>query len=186
LTPVYHFQFCPRCGQRRPPSATAQPFRCAACGFLFFFNPAIAVAVLVMNPDRQALWIRRAKDPGRGKLAMPGGFVDIDETAEAALRRELREEVGLEIRHPEFLCSQPNAYFYHDVTYPVLDLFFIAGAADPSQARALDAVASIEWADPREIPLEELAFPSMQKALVYYRGLTPGAPTLTTPAPHCP
>ena len=164
------FRFCPRCGMARsaPPDA-ADPFRCGACGLVYFFNPAIAVAALVLDGQARGLFIRRANEPARGKLALVGGFVDIGETAEAALRRELLEEVNLELGPLRFLSSHANDYRYQDVVYPVVDLFFVASAIDPSRAAALDGVASFTWADPLTVDLEDLAFASMRYALDGYR-----------------
>jgi len=112
------------------------------------------------------LFIRRAKEPAKGFLAPPGGFVDVGERVEEAVRREVREEVGLEITPPQFLGSFPNSYPYLGVTYPVLDFFLTADAVNPAAAQALDDVESFCWRDPlREITPEELAFPSMHDAL---------------------
>lgn len=166
VKPSEHYHHCPRCGvkQPAPPSGNA-PFACAACGFTLYFNAATAVAVFVRRTDGRTLFIRRAKEPARGKLAPPGGFVDVGETVEDAARREIREEVGLELRDLAFLCSHPNRYHYRDVTYPVLDLFFTATADEATEAKALDDVESIAWLDARAVALEEIAFPSMRVAL---------------------
>lgn len=59
---------------------------------------AVDVVVLTIRNDRlQVMSIRRAQEPGAGGLALPGGFVHLDEDLEAAARRELREETGLEV-----------------------------------------------------------------------------------------
>ena len=68
------FHHCPKCGQRTAPPGKA-PFHCAACGFLFYFNPAIAVGAILQSPDGRVLLVRRAKQPHQGKLTVPGGFV---------------------------------------------------------------------------------------------------------------
>ena len=115
------------------------------------------------------LWGRRARDPAKGKLALPGGFVDVGETAEAALRREIREEVNLTVGPLEFLCSQPNDYSYHGITYPVLDLFFVAPALDTTRLRALDGVDSVHWIAPADLDLEDVAFPSVKRAVAVFR-----------------
>lgn len=86
------FTHCPGCGARRP--ERAEPLSCR-CGFHYYFNPAVAVGGLITDADGRMLFIRRARDPGRGKLGLPGGFVDAGESAEEALRREVEEEVGL-------------------------------------------------------------------------------------------
>jgi ADP-ribose pyrophosphatase YjhB (NUDIX family) len=98
-------------------------------------------------------------------LSIPGGFVDIGETAEDGLRRELREEVNLEVTALEFLCTQPNVYHYQGVTYPVLDLFFVTEAVPGHVAAALEDVESLCWLDPAEVAPEEIAFPSVREGL---------------------
>ena len=127
------------------------------------------MAVFITRPDGQVLLIERAKEPGRGKLAPPGGFIDIGETAESAARREVREEVGLEPEGLSFVGSHPNAYLYAGVTYPVLDLFFAARVGPTAVARALDEVAAVRWLDPRDVDPSGLAFPSMQAAFRQWR-----------------
>jgi 8-oxo-dGTP diphosphatase len=62
-------------------------------------RPAVAVDLAVFGLDGAALrvlLIRRKHDPFAGRWAIPGGFLDIDEPIEAAARRELREETGLD------------------------------------------------------------------------------------------
>ncbi|MFO0955991.1 MAG: NUDIX hydrolase [Isosphaeraceae bacterium] len=64
-------------------------------------RPAVTVDLVVFAPDgpsRRVLLIRRKHDPFAGKLALPGGFLDMDERAMDGARRELREETGLD--HP--------------------------------------------------------------------------------------
>ena len=171
-TPLGHFAHCPRCGARESghggPEASG-PFRCHACGFTLYFNAASAVAAIIVRDDGQALFIRRAADPAKGKLGLPGGFVDPGESAEEALTREVREEVGLEVVALRYLSSHANRYSYAGVTYTTLDLFYTASVNSPEQAAALDAVQSLAWADPLTVDLEEIAFDSMREALHRYR-----------------
>lgn len=168
MRPISHFHFCPRCGERRPDKVPRETFACSACGFLYYFNPASAAAAFVLNPRGEALFIRRAKEPAQGKLAIPGGFVDFGETAEDALRREVQEEVNLELSSLEYLCSAPNEYHYREVTYLVLDLFFVARAKSVSGTAALDGVASYSWLMPAAVDPAELGFSSVRAALSVY------------------
>ena len=169
MIPREFFHHCPRCGAKQAALPAGNSFKCAACGFLYYFNPAIAVAGFVFAADGRALFIRRAKEPAKGRLALPGGFVDFNETAEEALRRETREEVNLDLADLQFLCTRTNSYPYGGVTYPVLDLFFIARVVRAESVAALDGVESFEWTDPHAVALESIAFPSIRNALVLLR-----------------
>lgn len=166
MRPIEHFKHCPRCGAPLQERTQPNSISCPACQFLHFFNPTVSVAAFVMAADGRVLFIKRAKEPGQGRLAPPGGFVDFDETAEAALHREIHEEVGLELASIEYLCSAVNHYQYQGVTYPVLDLFFVAHMADGQEASALDDVESCVWLQPETVQPEQLAFESMQVAFV--------------------
>jgi ADP-ribose pyrophosphatase YjhB (NUDIX family) len=168
--PWRQFDACPRCGERslERPADGANPFRCGRCGFVLYFNAASAVAALVVDAGGRMLFIRREQEPARGLLAMPGGFVDPGETAEEALRREVREEVGLEVRGIRYLASFANRYPYAGVIYFTLDLFFTCEADETAHPQALDAVTSVEWRDPSAVNPTEIAFDSMRAALRTY------------------
>lgn len=168
LEPFRQFKRCPKCGAPGPGEASLNPFRCEACRLVLYFNPASAVAAFVRRGDGHVLYTRRAKDPGKDRLGMPGGFVDIGETAEEALRREVKEEVGLDLGALEYLSSYPNQYPYAGVTYNTLDLFYVAEATDPARATSLDAVASVAWLDPSTVDPGDVAFESMRLALRDY------------------
>ena len=166
MRPTELFRFCPRCGSPRAAETVGQtPLRCAACGFTFYFNPTVAAACFIFDPQGRVLLIRRAKDPSAGKFGVPGGFIDFGESAEEGMRREVREEVGLAVERVRFLTSFPNLYPYREVIYPVVDLYFAADAVNPEAAQAIEAVASFEWRLPADVPDAECAFDSMRVAL---------------------
>jgi ADP-ribose pyrophosphatase YjhB (NUDIX family) len=170
MRPIDLFRFCPRCGSPRSVANQGHsPLKCHACSLVFHFNPTVAAAALVFDPEGRILLIRRAKDPSAGKLGVPGGFIDIGESAEEGLRREVLEEVGLEIDQLRFLTSFPNSYHYREVTYPVVDLYFTAVAVNPALARPLDAVVGIEWLHPGDVQDDDIAFPSMKVAIARVR-----------------
>lgn len=63
-----------------------------------FEKPGVTVDCVVFDDRDRLLLIRRRNPPFAGKFALPGGFVDPSETTEAAARRELAEETGLDAR----------------------------------------------------------------------------------------
>lgn len=71
--------------------------------------PEPTVGALIFNAQGQLFLMRSHK--WRGQWVIPGGHVELGETMEQALRREIREETGLEIRDIEFICFQE---FIHD------------------------------------------------------------------------
>lgn len=166
-----HFHFCPRCGVGRAAAAGANPYRCGACGFAFYFNTASAVAVFIEDGNGKVLFIRRGREPGRGKLALTGGFTDPRETGEEATRREIREELGLELAGLTFVGAWPNQYYAGGFLVHVLDIFFRAEAATTAMTLDAEEVGGVEWLDPGTVDPEEIAFPSMRQALgAYLRG----------------
>jgi len=164
VKPSSFFHHCPSCGARLK-QTIGNPLVCPACGFTYYFNPALAVAGILLDPANRVLLTRRAHEPAQGKLALPGGFVESGEAAEVALSREIQEEVGLKVTGFDYLCSRPNEYPYRGVTYPVLDLFFTARVPTSGEAVARDEIAGIEWVSLEVIDLEQIAFRSIREAL---------------------
>ena len=90
-------------------------------------------------------------------------------TAEDATRREVMEELGVEVSALSFLCTSPNVYPYRGIIYTVCDLFFVAELAEQSFTLAPREVESTIWLAPQAIDLDEIAFSSMRAALTLYR-----------------
>lgn len=91
-------RFCPQCGApltMRERFGRPRPV-CTVCDGTVFIDPKVAVAVLITRGE-EVLLVQRANDPGRGKWALPAGFIDPDEDPRAAAVREAAEETGLEI-----------------------------------------------------------------------------------------
>ena len=166
-------RFCPNCGKVLEKQHRENHLECAHCGFVLFFNAATAAAVILCDKEGRILLTRRAKDPAKGKLDLPGGFADIFETPEEAACRELAEECGIPLL-PEkmtYFYSDANRYAYRGVTYVSTDLYFTAEVTVFSEARALDESSEIVCLRPEEIDLAEISFDSARNALVRFMAL---------------
>jgi NAD+ diphosphatase len=99
-------RFCGRCGQATEPLADQRARQCPGCGLAAYPRLAPAVIVLVERGDGRVLLARNAgfSAPFYSCLA---GFVEPGETLEEAVRREVREEVGIEVRDLRYFGSQP-------------------------------------------------------------------------------
>ena len=158
-------RFCPRCGKQAE-VAGCVPFRCTQCGFANFFGPVAAVGGLVTNEQGELLLVRRAREPGKGKWGLPGGFVDRNETIEQALSREVLEETNLCVKDASYLTSFPNLYEYAGAVSPVIDLFYVCEVVDRGAIRLADGeLDSFLWVNPTDEHLAEMAFPSNRRAI---------------------
>ncbi|MFH9353671.1 NUDIX domain-containing protein [Kitasatospora sp. NPDC017646] len=93
------FSHCHFCGTPYPPGTDAWPRTCPGCAEISYRNPLpVAVTVLpVSRPDADPalVVIRRTIEPGYGRLAFPGGYMDYGESWQQACVRELGEETGI-------------------------------------------------------------------------------------------
>lgn len=85
---------CSYCGRAYAPGA-GWPRTCAGCGNTIWRNP-IPVIVTLVPVGAGLLGVRRDIEPKKGKLALPGGFIDFGESWQHAAARELREETGVD------------------------------------------------------------------------------------------
>jgi len=168
IRPAESFRHCPRCGDGPGVTVEGPLLRCAACGFHFHFNPAVAAGLVVRDTEGRVLLLRRSHEPRRGAFGFPGGFVDEGESLEEALAREAREETGLEVEGIAFLGGWPNVYSWRGVDYPVLDLFFTGRGRTGSVASARHEVDEIVWARPADVDPATLAFPTTRAAFARF------------------
>jgi 8-oxo-dGTP diphosphatase len=156
-------RFCPLCGgglERRavPPDMREQAV-CGHCEFVFYLHPKIVAATIPVR-DGRVLLTRRAIEPARGLWTFPGGYVDWGEEVAAAARREMVEEVHLDIA-PGGLVG---IYSYPEA--PVVIVVYHATVPDGLEAEPNDhEVLELAYFAPDEIPWEALAFRSTHEAL---------------------
>lgn len=87
---------CGYCGHAFADPQGPWPRSCPACHKVSYINP-LPVAVLVLPVDDGVLTVRRGFGSAKGKLAFPGGFIDLGETWQQAAARELQEEASVEV-----------------------------------------------------------------------------------------
>src|SRR3712207_6821298 len=161
---------CPKCGARSLNQLSEKEFVCERedCQFTAFKNAAAAVAAIIELNDDTIIMTRRGREPGKGKLDLPGGFVDADETLEKSLEREVKEELGLQIRDLSYLGSFPNKYHYKGIEYPTVDSVFVCKPNSINIKREEGEIEGWEISDPELLNLDDVAFKSIQKALERY------------------
>ncbi len=159
------FRHCPKCGHETFVPRSEKLFGCDQCGFSYYFNCCGAVAGIIRDREGRILLTRRAREPAAGTLDLPGGFIDFRETAEDALRRELREELNLEVADLTYFCSMPNEYHLGEMIYNTIDLFFLCRMVDPASIDMSDELTGYRFYRIEEIQLEEVGLDSIRRVL---------------------
>jgi ADP-ribose pyrophosphatase YjhB (NUDIX family) len=162
------FKFCPSCKSPRIVFERNRRFSCPDCGFVYYHNTAAATAC-VIDAGGAIAFLVRAKEPGKGKLDLPGGFVEPGEGALDGLRRECREELGWDPGPGcSLFASFPNTYPYKNVTYNTCDLFFtvsVPGLTEKDFHLEQAEIGGLRFIKPGEINYDELAFDSVRRAV---------------------
>ena len=162
------WQLCPRCGSQL--THTTGRVGCAACGFELYAHSAITASALPEDARGRVLLARRAVEPGKGKWDCVGGFLEEGEHPADGLRREVREETGLDFVLGRFLGIWMGRYDGRST----LNLFW-AGSLGPGEARPHDDISKLRWFAADELPVsDELAFaPLLRRVLDAWRDEQP-------------
>jgi len=164
---LHGWKHCPRCG------AALESFpdraECRACGTRFWAHSQPTACAFVTDADGRLLLGRRAGEPWRGYWDTPGGFIEEGEDPLDALRRELKEETGLDVEPGRFVGAFVDRYGDGPDAPYTLNLYWTARAAGGAP-QAADDVAELRWFALDELPPdEEIAFENVTKALALWR-----------------
>ncbi|WP_395743288.1 NUDIX domain-containing protein [Prosthecobacter sp.] len=150
------YKFCSNCGASAWITKSDREFVCAACGHRHFIAPIAAAVALLLDAQNRVLVIRRAHEPGLGRLGLPGGVIEPEETGEMAAAREVHEEVGLELPASAFtyFLALNNRYLFQGYAWPTLDLFYMARVPDFNGV----VMQAAEVSECLICPLDEVAY----------------------------
>lgn len=166
--PLSLFKYCPKCGSSNFVERNEKAKQCNDCGFVYYFNPSSATVALIINQRDELLVCRRAKEPQKGTLDLPGGFVDCNESGEEGVAREVMEETGLKVVKADFLFSLPNIYLYSGFLVHTVDMFYRCAVEDMSHVDAEDDVAAASFVPIKDIRVEDFGLASIRKGLARF------------------
>lgn len=123
--------------------------QCSSCGR--FANRGVSIDAVVIKDDK-VLLIRRGVEPFKGYWALPGGYVEWDESVEEAVKREVREEVGLIVTSLKLVgvYSEPSRH-----PKQVINVAYLVEVT--GEVSAGDDAVEYQWCELNSLP-EELAF----------------------------
>lgn len=173
------FTYCPACASKNIRFG-GNKFDCPDCGFVYYHNTAAATGCVIESGGKVVLLVR-GREPGRGKLDLPGGFVDPGEGVLEGLCRELREELGWKPPVPPgksprdvftLFASFPNKYPYKNILYNTCDLFFTISVPNLNEKDfnlEAEEITAARFIRPEDVNPDDVAFDSARRALAAYR-----------------
>ena len=160
------WRLCPRCGAELERGEGR--VRCTACSFIFYASSKPTASAVIAGDDERLLLSRRASEPFAGKWDLPGGFLEEREHPLDCLRRELREEAGIEFSAERFLGAWIDRYGHGPNAVATLNLYWSVSVA-AGTPEAADDVAELRWFAADEVPEDELAFEHIWEVLSAWR-----------------
>ncbi len=156
-------KFCTRCGGELLKESDTK-YQCTHCRYEQFRNPKGAVGLLLIDSDGKLILTRRAEEPKKGALDQLGGFLDVGETFEDALYRELQEETGLtkgDVYDVTYVGSTHEYYHWQGEDEPVVSVIFSAKLKSNAKPIPADDVASLEHLELDDVPVSEVGWPGL-------------------------
>ena len=157
-------RFCHFCGHplmQKSLDGQARLF-CQNCDVPIYENPVPATCLVTVDDQKRLLLVKRSVDPKKGFWCLPGGFMELQETPEAAGLRELHEETGLTGKIDRLLGVVSNDSSNYDT---VLMVGFLVQTWR-GQLIAGDDADAADWFDYPDLP--EIAFDSHRKFITQY------------------
>jgi ADP-ribose pyrophosphatase YjhB (NUDIX family) len=152
------YRFCPICGSELVLTSKSDGKKprpsCTRCEFIYYGNPKPCVGAVIIRSGK-VLLIQRAYEPYKHYWDFPGGFLEAGESAEEGLKRELAEELKIDVKIRRALGIYPDTYGPGGVA--TLNIYYLCkiltGKISPNQAE----VAAARWFSPDKLPAK-LAF----------------------------
>ncbi|MGP8050219.1 MAG: NUDIX hydrolase [Desulfobaccales bacterium] len=158
------YKYCPQCGgplaRRSLKPGDPERLVCGQCHYVLYADPQVAV-IAVVPKDGGVVMTRRAVNPGYGLWVLPGGFMDVGERLEEALRREVAEEANLKVRVDRLL----GVYSYKDSSTVVVA--YLTEYLEGQMAPGVEVLDIGVFPD-GEIPWDKIPFRATKSALEEY------------------
>lgn len=163
------FKFCPADGTKLGDPGNDSGAECPECGRTWYHNSTPTAGIVLVDGDR-ALVTQRAREPEKGRFDIPGGFLDHDEDPVSGVKREVQEELGLDIEVELSDLVQMVPHPYGDDGDWVLALGFV-GRFSGDDPKPGDDVAEYRWVTLAELDDIDFAWDHdrelVRKALSY-------------------
>lgn len=162
------YKYCHLCGSSCE-DGKQQPSVCSGCGNKYFNNPSPTVDLALFNEAGEILISERGVEPNKGKFDLPGGFLELGESAEEGLYREAFEELELEVGNftkPIFVGSYPTTYSFSKESRQILIFVFAAKLLTTKEITPHDDVASTQFVPITELGDVDFSLPEFHPSII--------------------
>jgi len=161
-----NFKYCPRCAHRliKKNHEGAQRLFCSSCDFVFFQNSKPTAAALITDNQERILLVKRKIDPFKNYWDLPGGFLELAEEPKKGLAREMKEELGIEIKISSFFDIIIDGYHDNGIKIATLNIYYLAKISSGKPKPDSD-ISAFKWFAKKDIPFDKLAFSCNGKVL---------------------
>lgn len=140
--------FCGRCGAKNELQGHERAKKCPECRLVTYprISPAVIVRVTRVTENGEEILMARGVNYRLGFYSVLAGFVEPGETLETAVRREIKEEVGLEVQNVRYFGSQP---------WPFPNSLMIAFTAEYASGELMleeEEIEDAKWCRPETMP----------------------------------
>jgi mutator protein MutT len=132
---------------------------------------AAAVVAVIFNNNDELLITRRKNNPAQGFFDLPGGFVNIGETAENAVVREVKEELNIDVSELEFIATFPNEYVFGGIQYFTEDIVFACKITDFSSIFANDDISDYEFKPLAQVNIDDIGLNSIKNVIKFLKNI---------------
>jgi NAD+ diphosphatase len=164
-----HHQFCGRCGHPTEDLESDWGVQCPSCALVRYprINPAVIVAITKDGPKGQEILLVKKKQSLSGFHALIAGFVETGESLEEGVRREAREEVGVELGQIAYWGSQ--SWPFPDALMVGFTAQYLSGELRPDGVE----IESAGWYTKESLPMTPPRYSLASKMLTDTLGLSP-------------
>src|SRR3989344_812937 len=164
MEPKRAFKFCPKCGGKLS-VPEGNKLSCIRCHYGLYINPLVTNGVIIENDGGEILLVKRACDPHKGQWDVPGGFIQPRESFSTSVKRELMEELHLEVLIDHIVGIYTDTYLFDGVINDTLCIMvsahILSGTITPD-----DDAEAYEFFSRKEILKQKIAFEGVKKGLI--------------------
>ena len=166
MLPQNAYHFCLRCGGKLK-SVSEYVLQCKNCKFKVYINPVPCNGVIIENAKRDIMLVKRKVEPKKGYWDLPGGFIQPNENLEESVKREIKEELNINVSVEKIVGIYNDTYEFQNVILPTLGVI-VSVTTDSDKFTPADDISSYKFFSQEDVLKQKLAFKSLYKGLEDY------------------